>query len=210
MPQKKIRLNIRPKKPQSSRMTASKVKRIVKGMAEKKSHVNTSLTEEFNATGAIDLTACQVAQGDSEAQRDGTKVRPYSLEIRGVVSPQGTSTSAFCRVMVIWTKGNDLIVGDLPAITGFIDYDLFQGKVLMDETFIVSEPDQAGELVKFHRYWRLDRVLPKGVQLQQYTDSAAASNTYGKCHICFIGNQAASAGNRPLCTYSTKYRYLDM
>jgi len=71
----------------------------------------------LNTTGSITLLAT-IAQGASVNQRIGKKILLKSIEGRGAVTSDSTTTVAYGRVMIVYDKRP---TGALPAITDILD-----------------------------------------------------------------------------------------
>lgn len=123
----------------SAKKIARIARKVYMGITETKKY-NTSVDFASDAGGdlMIDLTE-DIAQGDTDSTRDGDKILVTKLlnsVTFAMTDGQATGASQFYRVMVVQTRGKQLVAGDMPSYHGSADTDKFF--VHYDKKFQIS------------------------------------------------------------------------
>lgn len=100
-----------------SRMYMSRRSGLVRRLGQEVNFVdNAAVAVEMNTTGTIGLVAT-IPQGAAQTQRIGRKIQLKSIQIRGVVGSDSTTTTASGSLFIVYDKRPD---GTLPAITDIL------------------------------------------------------------------------------------------
>ncbi len=190
-------------------VTLKTVKKLIAKSEELKTSIINGVATAVNSVTAIDFSACNVAGGADNNDRVGNLVTPLSVHLKGVITHFGASPLQVIRIMAVWTGSQDLVAADFDLPYNFVDRDTWKGagRVLMNQQFILQAPGNTGELIEFDRYFDLRKLLPKFLRKQVYIGNLAADIQFGKLTLAFTSNLAPNAGNEPIATFSTNYRY---
>lgn len=163
-----------------------------------------------NELGNIYNIVNDVAQGDSQVQRDGSSVYNKSMDLDLWITRNSTATvPQIVRVIVLNDKQDDLAVADFwGSVAAGSSYNWMEGKlsefrfsskVLYDRTFNLNEATNISYVVK--------KKIPLGFSTQYDASSTTINNNSIK--IFAISSSTAAGALLPTVVYRTRVHFTD-
>ena len=183
----------------------AKLKRLIN--VEYKSHLFGLSSVASTTPNIQNVTA--IAQGDTFSQRDGNKIRSFSLSFRGHVRQNPSATLSFARVMLIRDNNG--------STTQPVLADLFSDAAsFYDNRHKLDDPQTNSRFtVLFDQHFGLSAVGPEILEFEWYTKldhhiffTGTAATDEGKGAIySIIGSNEAT--NTVVVDADTVYKFID-
>jgi len=196
---------------QKATLALSKVNKIQRSIEMK--HSDTATTANVLDAG-IEVRFDNIAQGDTEVTRTGTRIMPKGLQVRYRVDFEPASTSSAQSIRLIFVQAKTTIAQATPQLENIIDvstsmletlshytWEDSQGyRILRDVTHEMSEI--AGSPFQISRQFRISSKKLKQIR---YTPGASTVE-FGNIGVIVISN-AASLG--PIVTIAARLLFQD-
>ncbi len=161
----------------------AKVNRILDKRIETKFNTDNFAQTDILTTPLFqEVTA--ITQGVGEGQRIGNQINPTYMEAKlAFIAPiAATLGSPFIRVMVVQSRREALVVGDMPAAVGDApDYDqmnIFYDKLLQIGNFETSAGNPVGLAWNFQKVLKRQMGVKQTIQYDSNDGNAAAGGLY--------------------------------